>query len=126
MELTCFDEQSYQLELQAYQTVFPDFKYEPSSFVFVEIGTSSKILATSSVVQLITKPISPLRGGTCLEITPLYVQTFIIFISMTTVVSQPVEGSVRFNEVHVEPNNPSFTILDSILESWNSYLLVYF
>jgi hypothetical protein len=73
MELTCFDEQSYQLELQAYQTAFPDFKYEPPSFVFVEIGTSSKILATSFVVQLITKPISPLRGGTCLEIIPLFV-----------------------------------------------------
>jgi hypothetical protein len=29
MELVRFDEQSYQLELQAYQIVFPDFKYEP-------------------------------------------------------------------------------------------------
>jgi hypothetical protein len=32
MELVCFDEQSYQLELQAYQITFPDFKYEPLSF----------------------------------------------------------------------------------------------
>jgi hypothetical protein len=28
MELACFDEQNYQLELHAYQIAFPDFKYE--------------------------------------------------------------------------------------------------
>jgi hypothetical protein len=50
MELTCCDEQSYQLELQACQIVFPDFKYEPPSFVFMEIGTSSRVLATPYVV----------------------------------------------------------------------------
>ncbi len=42
MKLTCFDEHSYQIELQAYQIAFLDFKYEPPNFVSVEIRTSSK------------------------------------------------------------------------------------
>jgi hypothetical protein len=69
MELAHFNEQSYQLELHAYQTAFPYFKYEPPSFVFVEIGTNSKVPTMPSMVQpiTITKPISPLRGGTCLK-----------------------------------------------------------
>jgi hypothetical protein len=71
MELAHFDEQSYLLKLQAYQTVFHDFKYEPPSFVFMEIGTSSKVPTTPFVVQPITKLVSPLRGGTSLEIIPL-------------------------------------------------------
>jgi hypothetical protein len=50
MELVRFDEQSYQLELQAYQITFLDFKYEPLSFIFMEIGISSRILVTSFVV----------------------------------------------------------------------------
>jgi hypothetical protein len=52
----------------AYQTTFPNFPYEPLSFVYVEFGTSSKTLTTPYVVQLVptTKPISPLRGRTCL------------------------------------------------------------
>jgi hypothetical protein len=33
-----------------YQTTFHDFKYEPLSFVYVEIGTSSRILAMPYVV----------------------------------------------------------------------------
>jgi hypothetical protein len=41
MELAYSDEQSYQLELHAYQIAFPDFKYELPNFVFMEIGTSS-------------------------------------------------------------------------------------
>jgi hypothetical protein len=32
MELAHFDEQSYRLELQAFQTISPDFKYEPPEF----------------------------------------------------------------------------------------------
>jgi hypothetical protein len=47
MELAHFDEQNYQLELHAYRTTFPDFKYEPPSFVFVEIGTTSRVLEGS-------------------------------------------------------------------------------
>jgi hypothetical protein len=78
MELTRFDECSYQLKLQAYRTAFLDFKYEPLSFVYVEIGTSSRTPTTPFVVQhvAITKHVSPLRGGTSLEIIPLHVQFF--------------------------------------------------
>jgi hypothetical protein len=43
MELVRFDEQNYQLELQAYQTAFLDFKYETPNFVFMEIGTISRL-----------------------------------------------------------------------------------
>jgi hypothetical protein len=50
MELFHFDEQSYQLKLQAYQIAFLDFKYKPSSFVFVEIGIRNKVLAMPYVV----------------------------------------------------------------------------
>ncbi len=53
MELTCFDEQSYQLQPHTYQTAFLNFKYEFFSFVYVEIGTSSKV-PTPYVVQPIT------------------------------------------------------------------------
>jgi hypothetical protein len=35
---------------------------------------------------------------------------------MTTVVSKPMEDSERFDKEQVEHVNPSFTILDSILE----------
>jgi hypothetical protein len=50
MELAHSDEHNYQLELHAYQITFLDFKYKPPNFVFMEIGTSNKILATPSVV----------------------------------------------------------------------------
>jgi hypothetical protein len=73
MELARSYEQNYQLELHAYWTAFLDFKYEPLNFVYVEIGTSNKVLVTPYVVQLAIKPVSPLRGGTCLEIIPLFV-----------------------------------------------------
>jgi hypothetical protein len=78
MKLTHFDEQNYQLELQVYRTTFPDFKYEPLSFIYMEIGINSRVLATPSMVQhiAITKPITPLRSRTCLEIIPLLIQTF--------------------------------------------------
>jgi hypothetical protein len=117
MELVHSDEQSYQLNLQAYQIVFPDFKYKPSSFVFVEIGTNSRVPTMPFMVQLVTKLVNPLRGGTCLEIIPLPVQTFIIHVLVTIVVSQLVEGSERFNKKHDEHVNPTYTILDNRLES---------
>jgi len=50
MELARFDEHNYQLELQAYQIAFHDFNYKPSSFVYVEIGTSSRVPATPFMV----------------------------------------------------------------------------
>jgi hypothetical protein len=98
MELARSDEQNYQLELHAYRTVFLDFKCEPLSFASMEIGTSSKVLVTPSMVQPIIKPVSPLRGGTCLEIIPLLVQTFIILVLVTTIVSQLVESNERSNK----------------------------
>ncbi len=88
----------------------------PQVLCLWEIKTNSKVLATPSVVQLVTEPINPLRGATSLEIIPLHVQTFTIFVSMTTDVSLPVEGSERSDKKKNEPINPSFTILDNILE----------
>ncbi len=73
MELAHFDEQRYLLKLQSYHTTFSHFKYEPSSFMYVEIGTNSRVPTMPYVVQPIIKPISPLRCGTCLEIIPLLV-----------------------------------------------------
>jgi hypothetical protein len=68
-------EQVYQLELQVYQTTFPNFKYEPPSFVSTKIRSNNKTTTTTTpfVVQPIVnvKLVSPLRGGTCLEIIPL-------------------------------------------------------
>jgi len=58
---------------------FLKFQVQTPSFVFVEIGTSSRVPATPSMVQLVTKPVSPLRGGTCLKIILLLVQTFITY-----------------------------------------------
>jgi hypothetical protein len=62
----------------------------------MKIGTSSKVLSTPYVL-LVIKLVSPLRGGTSLEIIPLHVQIFIILVSITTIVNQPVEGGERFN-----------------------------
>ncbi len=118
MELACSNDHSYQLELHAFQTIFPDFKYvKPPSFVYVEIGTSSTISAMPFVVQPITKLVSPLRGGMGLEIIPLLVQIFIILVPVTTIVSQLVEGSERFDKKQDELVNPSYIILNNRLES---------
>jgi hypothetical protein len=116
MELVHSDEQSYQLELQAYYTAFPDFKYETPSFVSMEIGTNSNVATMPSMVQPVTKPISPLKGGKSLKIIPLLVQAFIISILITIVVSQSVEGSERSDKKHAELVNPSYIILDSRLK----------
>ncbi len=45
----------------------------PLSFVFVEIRSNSRIPTMPSMVQLVTKLVSPLRGGIGLEIIPLLV-----------------------------------------------------
>ncbi len=50
------------------------------------------------MVQPIIKPISPLRGGTGLEIIPLPIQTYIILVPMTTIINQHVEGSEKFDK----------------------------
>jgi hypothetical protein len=89
----------------------------PPSFVYVEIGTNSKVIATPFMVQLVTKLVSPLKGGTCLEIIPLHVQSFTIHAPITNFVSQHVEGIERFDKKQYEHVNPSFTILDNRLES---------
>jgi hypothetical protein len=64
----------------------------------MEIGTNSKGLTTQFVVQPVTKPVSPLRGETCLEIIPLHVQTFTILVPITSIINQPMEGSEIFNK----------------------------
>jgi len=43
----------------------------PPNFVSMEIETNSRIPITPSLVQHVTKPISPLKGGICLKIIPL-------------------------------------------------------
>jgi hypothetical protein len=47
---------------------------------------------------------------------PLLVQTFIIRILVTTIVSQPVGGIKRFDKKHDEHVNPPFIIIDNRLE----------
>jgi hypothetical protein len=114
MELAHFDEHAYKLEWLAYQTTLLDFKYGPLSFVSMEIGTNSRVLATPFVVQLIviTKPISPLRGITCLEIIPLHVQ----YVQVTIVTNEPMRGSEKSVKKQVELVDSSFNLLDNIIE----------
>jgi hypothetical protein len=71
MELAHSNKYGYQLELQTYQTTFPNFKYKSLQFAYVEIGTSSRAPFVPSMAQPIatTKLVNPLKGGTCLEIT---------------------------------------------------------
>ncbi len=118
MELARSDEQNYQLELRAYWIIFPDFKYEPPSFIFVDIGTSRRAPTTPFVVQhvAITKPINPLKGGTSLEIIPLPIQTFTILVQIATIVNELVKGNERSTK---EPElvDPSFIILNNKVES---------
>jgi hypothetical protein len=87
--------------------------------VFVEIGTNSRIPTTPFVVQpiAITKPIGPLRGGTCLESIPLHILIFTILIPINIVVNKLVEDNERSDKEQIEPINPSFIVLDIRLES---------
>jgi hypothetical protein len=82
----------------------------------VEIETNSRVPTMPSMVQPITKPISPLRGGIGLEFMPLLVQTFNIHVIVTTIVRQPMEGSERSNRKQDEPINFTYIILDNRLE----------
>jgi hypothetical protein len=82
----------------------------------MEIGTNNKVPVIPSMVQLVTKPINPLRDGTSLEIIPLPIQTFIIHVPVTIIVSQPMEGNERFDKEQVELVNPSFIILNNRLK----------
>jgi hypothetical protein len=78
MGLVKADEEVYQLELQVYQTISPNFKYK-FFFLSMEIGTNTRTTsATSSIFwlnlkeQLVTtKSINPIRRGTSLDIIPL-------------------------------------------------------
>jgi hypothetical protein len=112
MELAHYNEQNYQFELHAYQIAFLDFKYKPPSFVSIDIKTSSRVPTTPFMVQpvAITKLVSPLRGGTCLEIIPLPVWTFSILVQVATIINEPVRGSEKYVKKHAELVNPSFTI----------------
>jgi hypothetical protein len=115
MELAHFDEHGYELELQAYQIAFHDFKYKPPNFIYVEIRTSSREPTTPFMVQLVvtTKLISPLKGGSCLEIIPLLVQTFTMPIHIAAIIIKLVRNSEKSIKEQAEPIDPSFTILDS-------------
>ncbi len=64
----------------------------------MEIGAISRIPTIPFVVQLVTKLVSPLRGGTCSEIIPLLVHTFIIHVSVNTVFNQLVKVNERFDK----------------------------
>jgi hypothetical protein len=75
----------------------------------MEIITNNRATRTStSIVQpiVIIKPISPLRGGTCLEI-PLLVQTFTIHIEVTI---EHVVDNGKFVKDENEHVDPPFTI----------------
>jgi len=63
----------------------------------MEIRTSTRALATPFVVQPVatTKPISPLRGGTCLEIIPLHVHIFTIHVQVPTI-TKHVESNDKY------------------------------
>ncbi len=66
------------------------------------------------MVQLvaITKLVSPLRGGTCLNIISLPIQTFTIHVQVATIINEPMRGSEKHVKEHIELVDLSFTILD--------------
>ncbi len=84
----------------------------------MEIKTNSRVPTTPSIVQhvSITKPISPLRGGTSLEIIPLLVQTFTIHVQVATVTNELVRDNERYVKEDDKLVNPSYTILNSKVE----------
>jgi hypothetical protein len=62
----------------------------------MEIGTNSKAPTTTlSIVQHVatTKLVSPLRSGIGLDIIPLLVQIFIVYVQVTTTTTKSMEGS---------------------------------
>jgi hypothetical protein len=72
-----------------------------------------------SMVQpiAITKLVSPLRGGRGLEVIPLPIQTFTIFVLVANVANELVKGSEKPNKEQVEHVNPSFTTLNNRVKS---------
>jgi hypothetical protein len=66
------------------------------------------------VVQPIvnTKLVSLLKGGTCLKLIPLHVQTFTVLVQVNTTIVEPVEGSVKSSKDQAELVDPSFIVLD--------------
>jgi hypothetical protein len=104
-------------KLHAYQIVFPNLKYEPPSFISMEVGTSSKTPTTTpSMVQHVAtaKPISPLKNETCLKSIPLPIQIFIVHVYVTTTTTTEfVEVSDKFVNEQVEHVDPPFIVLDN-------------
>jgi hypothetical protein len=73
----------------------------------VEIGTNSKVPTSPFVIQpiVITKPISPLRGGIHLEIIPLLVQTFSMLVQVAIITHESMKGNEKSAKEHAEPIN---------------------
>jgi hypothetical protein len=80
------------------------------------------------VIQLvaITKLVSPLRGGTCLDIISLPIQFFTIHVEVATITNEPMRGSEKYVTEHIEPVDISFTILDSGVGPLEFLSLLYF
>ncbi len=81
----------------------------------MEIGTNNIIPTTPTIVQPIvaTKSVSPVIGGTSLEIIPLPIQTFTIHIQVTIVFIKHVKGNEKSVTKQTKLVDPSFTILNS-------------
>jgi hypothetical protein len=72
------------------------------------IGTNSKALTTPFVVQhvAIIKLISPIKGGTCIEIIPLLVQIFFVPIDIIIAITELVDNNDKFVKEQVELVDP--------------------
>ncbi len=107
-----------------YRIIFLDFKYEPPSFVFIEIGTNSKTPTTPSVVHVATtRLVNPLKGGTYFKFISLPIQFFSVPIQVIIATTKFVDSSDKFVKEHVEHVDPSFTIFDIGIEP-SEFLLV--
>jgi hypothetical protein len=67
------------------------------------------------VVQpiVITKLVNPLRGGTCLKLIPLHVQTFALLVQFITTIIEAIEGNVKSIKDLVKLVDPPFTVPES-------------
>ncbi len=61
----------------------------------------------------IIKLISPLKGGTCIEIIPLLVQIFFVPIDIIIAITELVDNNDKFVKEQVELVDPWFIILNS-------------
>ncbi len=73
--------------------IFTNWNYKPTkpSFVSLEIGTNIKATCATSFIFVFeqreqpivtTKPVNPIRGGTCFKIIPLFVTTLTILVEV--------------------------------------------